>query len=161
MARKAAKAGGEAAKPGRPTSFTPVLAERVCAKVMEGMGLERVGALKGFPATKTMYRWLGKEGPEYDVFRQNYARACEVRAGARFKKLREWGERAAEGKMDPAAARAAADIEKWCLAREAPRKYGDAMTLRGDKDNPLRVTKTIDLSDDDLLATAAGDRFDG
>jgi hypothetical protein len=152
MAAKGAK------KCGRPSSFTPIIAEQICVKVMEGMGLERVGDLEGFPSTTTMYRWLGSEGDQFEAFREKYARACEVRAGARFEKLREWGEKAAEGRLDPAAARAAADIEKWCLARENPRKYGDAMTLKGDKDNPLRIGKPIDLDERALLAIAAGDQ---
>lgn len=152
----AATSGAEGKKIGRPTAFTPLLAERVCLKVIEGIGIERVGKLEGFPSAATIYRWLGKEGPEFEAFREKYARACELRAAARFEKLREIGDKVAEGKIDPQAARAAADIEKWCLAREAPRKFGDAVTIRGDKDNPLQVTART-MTEAELLAIAAGD----
>lgn len=161
MSTKAPKARKAPAKRvGRPTAFTPELADRICVKVAEGLGIERVGKLEGFPAAGTIYRWMAKPGAEYDKFRENYARATEARADARFEKLREIAEKTAEGKLDPQAARAAADIEKWCLARERPRKYGEAMTLRGDKDNPLAVTQSIELSEAELLAIAAGTRAD-
>lgn len=144
------------AKIGRPSAFTPVLAERICQKVMEGNGLERVGKMPGFPTATTMYRWLGTEGDKFAAFREQYARACEVRAGARFEKLREIGEKVADGKIDPQAARAAADIEKWCLARENPRKYGDSMTLKGDKAAPLELRTRTTMTEEELLAVAAG-----
>lgn len=154
----ARKTPGTEATIGRPTLFTPVLAERICTKVAEGMGIERIGELEDFPDASTIYRWMAKDGTEYDAFRERYARACELRAGARFEKLREIGDKLLEGKLDPQAARVAADIEKWSLAREAPKKYGDAMTLKGDKDNPLRLAKAVDLSEDELLLIAAGDK---
>lgn len=154
----ARKTPGTEATIGRPTLFTPVLAERICTKVAEGMGIERIGELEDFPDASTIYRWMAKDGAEYDAFREMYARACELRAGARFEKLREIGDKLLEGKLDPQAARVAADIEKWSLAREAPKKYGDAMTLKGDKDNPLRLAKAVDLSEDELLLIAAGDK---
>lgn len=165
VAKKAAarRAPAKKAAPrcvGRPTAFNPEIADRICVKVAEGLGIERVGKLDGFPAAGTIYRWLAKEGEQFDVFRENYARATEIRADARFEKLREIAEQTAEGSLDPQAARAAADIEKWCLAREKPRKYGDAMTVRGDKDNPLQVRQSLDLSETELLAIAAGSRAD-
>lgn len=156
MTRRKDSASGAPAKLGRPSKFTPELAERVCQLVMEGMGIERIGKEAGFPTARSIYRWLGHDGAEYDAFRQSYARATEIRAGARFEKLRELGDRVAEGRIDPQAARAAADIEKWCLARESPKKYGDAMTLKGDKDNPLQVRKAPEFTDEELAALAAG-----
>ena len=142
---------------GRPTRYTPELAEAVCKKITEGMSLPRIGRLPGYPHSATICRWLAREGEQFDVFREQYARAREARADARFEKLRELGDKAAAGKIDSRAARVAADIEKWCLSREAPKKYGDALTLKGDKDNPLHLRTSIDLSDAELLAVAAGE----
>lgn len=142
---------------GRPTSFTPILAERVCAKIVEGKSVYAIGKLDGFPSETTVFRWLGKEGPEYDVFRKDYARAREMRAEARFERLRDIGDQTVAGKIDPAAARAAADIEKWCLGRENAPKYGDAMTLKGDAKNPLALRRVVDMSEAELLAAAAGE----
>lgn len=143
--------------PGRPTTFTPILGERVCAKIIEGKSAMAIGKLPGFPGETTIFRWLGKEGAEYDVFRKDYARAREMRAEARFENLRHIGDQVVEGRIDPQAARAAADIEKWCLGRENAKKYGDSMTLKGDAKNPLAITRAIDLSDADLMARAAGE----
>lgn len=165
MARKkSADDTTENRKVGRPSRFTPEWAERVCSKIAEGMAVYQVGKLEGFPAEATIYRWLaaedvgqkeGEVGP-HAAFREAYARACELRATPRFEKLRKIADDVARGAIDPQAARAAADIEKWCLGREMPKKYGDAMTLRGDKDNPLQIRKAPELSDEELAALAAG-----
>lgn len=162
MAKAAKKPEAEdeaSASRGRPTAFTPLLAERVCLKIVEGKSVMAIGKLPGFPSETTVFRWLGKEGPAYDVFRKDYARAREARAEARFERLRDIGDKVAEGKIDPQAARAAADIEKWCLGRENAKKYGDAMTLKGDPKNPLAITRTVDMTEADLLAVAGGEQL--
>lgn len=142
---------------GRPSRYNPEIADAICQKIVEGMTLAKIGRLKGFPAPATIFRWLAKEGKEYDVFRENYVRARDSRADARFERLRDLADKVAKGLIDPAAGRAAADIEKWCLGREAPKKYGDALTLKGDKENPLHVRSSVDMSDEELLARAAGE----
>ena len=49
------------------------------------------------------------------------------------------------------------DAIKWQTAKENPKKYGDAVTVRGDKSAPLEVRATAkDLTDEQLAALAAG-----
>jgi len=47
------------------------------------------------------------------------------------------------------------------LAKFNPKRWGDAVTVKGDKDNPLQVTRTVDLTEAQLLAIAAKAARDG
>lgn len=140
----------------RPSSYTPVLAERVCELVAEGKSLRAIEDVDGMPTMTTIMRWLGKETEEFDAFRAQYARAREIRADARFERIDCVLTDMRAGVVDAQQARVEIDAIKWQAGREKPKVYGDAMTLKGDKDNPLRVTTTKDLSDDDLAALATG-----
>lgn len=157
MAKPAAKKTAAPAKIGRPTRFTPELAERVCNFIAQGDIIAEVEKREGMPGKSSIFRWLATEGESYQAFRESYARACKLRTAPRVERLREIGEMAAAGKVDAAGARVLADIEKWCLAREEPKKYGDAYTVKGDKENPLQVQQSPrDLTDEELAALAAG-----
>lgn len=140
---------------GRPSSYTPVLAERVLSKLAELGSLRKVMAdaeERGddtMPDQATVYRWLAAH-PE---FREHYTRARE----AADEPVSDEMERVA---YDPSLSsdqkRVMIDTLKWTLARRAPRKWGDSVTLKGDKDNPLRVATSKDLDDAALAAIASG-----
>lgn len=156
MSRKAP--GAEKPKAGRPSLFTPVLAERVCELIAEGNSLHSIEQQDGMPSLATIMRWLNKQGAEFDAFRANYARAREARADARFERIDKVVDDMRTGVIDPQQARVEIDAIKWQAGKENSRRYGDAVTLKGDKDNPLQIAKPVDLSDADLLALAAGDK---
>lgn len=143
------------AKIGRPSTFTPELAERACAYIAQGLTVSQMAAKEGMPTFRTFFRWLASEGEAFAAFRQQYVRARELRAEARFERMRTIARKAERGLIDPAAARVSADIEKWCLGRESG-KYGESLTLKGDKDNPLQHRVARELTDEELQALAAG-----
>lgn len=140
----------------RPTNFTPELAERICQKIAEGNGIRRIGRLPGFPNWRTIMRWLANQGPEFEAFRQQYARAREARADARFESIDQVLQDLKDKKIDAQAARVMVDAIKWQAGRENGKRYGDAVTIKGDKDNPIETRTRHDLSDAELLALAAG-----
>lgn len=139
-----------------PTKFNPELAERLLGFIASGEPVHAACAHEGMPDKATFFRWLAKEGPEYDLLRTMYVRARELRAEPRFERLREIAEKVENGKMEPQAGRVAADIEKWCLGKEHS-KYADSMTLKGDPKAPLITRRASDLSDDELAALARGE----
>ncbi len=147
------------AKPPHPTKYTPELAERLLGFIAVGDSVRQACDRDGMPDKATFFRWLAHEGPEYDHLRVQYEKAKEMRAEARFERLRDIGERVEAGKLDPQAARVAADIEKWCLGRERPMKYGESVTLKGDAKNPIITRRASDLSDDELAALARGEQL--
>lgn len=139
---------------GRPSIFSPELAERICALVASGSSIGRIAKMEGYPSDTTILRWLAQEGPDFDAFRAMYARAREFRADARFESIDDILDELRAKKVDPQAARVMIDAIKWQASKERPRSYGDAVTLKGDKDAPLSTPR--DLTDEELAALAAG-----
>lgn len=151
-------------KTGRPTLFTPTLAERFCQLIGEGNSYRKACKAEGMPHVATVCRWLathreGEEGQAYDAFREQLARALEARADLRGEKIEGYIERLANPKarhrLDPQAVRALVEAQRVLMEIEAPKKYGKALTIKGSKTEPLAVTR-YDHSDDALAAIAAG-----
>lgn len=59
---------------GRPSSYTPELAEQICAAMCTGKLLPQVCKLKGMPGVSTVYLWLSQN----PAFVEQYARAKEI-----------------------------------------------------------------------------------
>jgi hypothetical protein len=114
----------------------------------------------GMPDQKTIFRWLATDDPEgkigFEAFRQQYMRARELRADSRFERLDEIMEEVREKKLDPTAARVMMDAIKWQAGKENAKRYGESMTLKGDKDSPLEVRHVKQMTDEELLAVASG-----
>ena len=56
---------------GRPSSFTPKIANEICARLAEGQSLRRISADPKMPDRATVFRWLfqGEEVEEGVLFR--------------------------------------------------------------------------------------------
>ena len=153
----------------RPVRFSPEVGDRVCMRIAEGRSIRQACLGDGLPTMRTFMRWLAtadvadpdrpadEPGP-YEALRQHYARAREMRADARFEELDHVLYLARTGKMDAQTARVHLDAIKWQTGKEAPKKYGEKLTLSGDKDNPLQVQNSspLELSDEQLAMLAAG-----
>lgn len=122
---------------GRPTSFTPELANKILEELPHADGgLEAICKQDGFPSDRTVYRWLAD--PANEEFRQAYAQAREVCAHVQ-------AERALRDALiaeDAAKGRLAFDARKWMASKLAPKKYGEKVTteLTGADGGPVDVT---------------------
>lgn len=135
----------------RPSSYTPVLAERICELTAQGLSKRKIAAREDMPCQPTIDAWLLK----HDEFSLQYARAIAARTEAQAEEIVEIADRTdltADNK------RVMIDARKWVASKLLPRKYGDSVTLKGDKDNPLRFAKPQDMTETDLLAIAAGEK---
>ncbi|HST44504.1 MAG TPA: hypothetical protein VLK29_04685 [Luteimonas sp.] len=144
----------------RPSSFNAETAERLCMLIAQGHSVAAACKEDGMPDQKTIFRWLATDDPDgtigFEAFRQQYMRARELRADARFERLDEIMEEVREKKIDPTAARVMMDAIKWQAGKENAKRYGESMTLKGDKDSPLEVRHVKQMSDEELLAVASG-----
>ena len=170
-ARKTSATDKPAGKRAAPTVFTPKLGEEICARIAEGRSVAKVAKLKGMPNKATIFRWLaaadeapvdGDEGKQrpFDAFRQLYLQARKFRADARFESIDEITEelrKGKEAKYDAHTARVLIEAIKWQAGKENQGRYGEAVTLRGDKDNPVQVQQRtiVELSEAELNAVAA------
>lgn len=138
--------------------------EQVCEDIANTVPLTNIAQKIGV-ADGTLLTWMDR--PE------NSARTKEARRVT----AKLWEERAEQVLLDAgkdvprdrlcygqelnfelAKAKELAHHYRWRAKMIAPREYGDGVTLRGDKDNPIPVESTgrYDLTREQLLSIAAG-----
>jgi hypothetical protein len=111
---------------GRPSSFTPELADEICRRcVMES--LHKVSQSEDMPAESTIYLWL----LDQPTFSEKYTRAREARAFRRAESVDEIMEKVATGQLDPKAARVLLDAIKWQTEKENRKAFGAKLELDG------------------------------
>lgn len=137
----------------RPSSFNAALAESICLRIADGQSLRLICEDEDYPDRSTVFRWLGD--PDNTEFRDQYARAREASADADADDIAYYARRAADGKIEPAAARAAIDGLKWSAGKRKPKVYGDKVAVvgGGKDDAPIQHSHSFDLtaaSDEEL-----------
>src|SRR5688572_25127505 len=65
---------------GRPSSYTPALADLICERLANGESLRAICNDAGMPDKATVFRWLAA----HEEFRDQYARARETQADSLF-----------------------------------------------------------------------------
>lgn len=146
----------EKKKTGRPTKYTPEIAQQMCEMLADGIPLREICRQEGFPNWRTVYLWMEKDdaaGGAGVGLSAHIARAREVGQDAMAERayldmyqeperiLTEGG-----GKIDPGyvqLVKARAEITLKLLAKWNPKRYGDRVQLAGDADNPLKTETTI------------------
>jgi hypothetical protein len=108
-------------KPGRPSDYTPQLADAICFQIATGRSLNSILRQDNMPHYNTVMRWL----TVHVEFREKYVRARENSADHYAEKVGSVADETLEGAHDPQAARVAIDAYKWIAAKQQPRKYGD------------------------------------
>jgi hypothetical protein len=78
------------------------------------------------------------------TLQEQYMRARESRADARFEAIDSVLGALEQGQIDPAAARVMIDAIKWQCAHEKPARYGEASLLAGALATGTRVSVTIE-----------------
>lgn len=111
---------------GRPSTFTPALATRICDRIASGESIRSICSEKGMPGWETVRGWLLKH-PE---FAAQYARAREDQADAMDEEILETARSTTAENAQ--ANRVKIDAYKWRAARLAPRKYGDRLAIDAD-----------------------------
>jgi hypothetical protein len=123
---------------GRPTIYTAALADKICERVSNGESLLQICVDESMPARSTIHRWLIESNadgtPKHPNFRDNYARATELRADVAFDEINKIADETpalikstAEKKSSAMAQaqRLRVDSRKWTAARMFPKKYSE------------------------------------
>lgn len=126
--------------------YTQELADRICARLMEGLSLRKACDELGI-THPTWLRWVADSKSLAD----QYAHAREVGQSYRFEQLTEKAaaepERDDKGRIDPGWVswkRLEIDTEKWTLSKQEPKKYGDK--IQTEVTGGLKHDHTIGLS---------------
>lgn len=107
----------------RPSKFTPVLAERICAQLAQGLSLRKICEAADMPSADRVRVWLLKDAE----FQAQYARARELQAEHYAEEIVE----IADTEEDAAKARNRIDARKWTAVKLLPKKYGDKVEVSG------------------------------
>ncbi|MBB6304037.1 terminase small subunit protein [Rhizobium leucaenae] len=126
---------------GRPSNFTPEIADQICEHLAGGESLKSICLAEGMPHRATVFRWLAA----HESFRDMYARAREAQADALFDEVLDIADTPVTGektKIDAAGnvvemtkadmiehRRLQIDARKWVAAKLRPKVYGDKLDL--------------------------------
>jgi hypothetical protein len=137
----------------KPAVITAEIAQELCTRIASGRSVRDVCDDEDMPERSKVYRLLAVD----DGFANQYARAMDARAYALAEELFEiaddgsndWMRRngkdgeTAWQENGEAIRRSAlrVDVRKWALARMAPKRYGDKVTVSGPGDNGEHVVK--------------------
>lgn len=108
---------------GRPRIFTPEVGEVILERLANGESLVAICRDDDMPSVRSVLRWVGDDAD----FGTEYARAREAQAEFMDDKITTAADMAG---ADPQAARVKIDAYKWRAAKLAPKKYGDATTIK-------------------------------
>ncbi len=126
VAREQDKAKAPLCRPGRPSSFTSELAQKIIDLIGDDHSLRKIGAMPGMPDRKTILRWR-QENPQFATV---IARAREdQQAECIFEDIAEIEKKVLAGELDPNAARVAIWSKQWRASKMHPLKYGDKQRI--------------------------------
>lgn len=123
--------------PGRPSDYTPELADRICAALADGRSLRGVCEAEDMPDKSTVFRWLRTN----EGFRDQYARAKVESADSHADDMidiaddarNDWMKVQNKGDQEAyilngehvARTRLRIDTRKWLTSKLNAKKYGD------------------------------------
>lgn len=139
---------------GRPSEYTPEIADAICDRLADGESLRSVCRSEGMPDKTTVFRWMRTN----ELFRAQYARAKEESADSHADDILEiaddgrndWMERETKngGKETVvdhdhiSRSRLRIDTRKWIASKLKPKKYGDRFEHVGDPNAPVALLVT-------------------
>lgn len=159
----------EAAKPGRPSAFTPDLATTICERIAAGESLRQMCETDAkMPHRDTVHAWLLEVGdPAKKAFSDQYARARELQADTLFdqcltiaddaksdyREVDSDGDGPAIQVVDHehiSRSRLRVDTRFKIAGKLAPKKYGDRVAVTGPDGGAVKH--------EDVTASAAKDQ---
>jgi hypothetical protein len=124
---------------GRPTDYTPDIAERICEWIAGGQSLRAFCREDGSPDPSTVCRWIVR----HEEFRKQYAQAREAAGYAHGDGVIEIVELLRAGEVDAQTARAIMDGLKWAAERMAPKAHAAKQDINHTSDDgtmsPTRI----------------------
>jgi hypothetical protein len=131
-------------KPGRPSTYSQEIAERIIELMAEGHDMQEICNMPDMPSRSSVLRWRHKH-PEFDA---QCARAREALADFEMFKMKEIVTKCTEKNVN--STRAKLNHLQWRVMKIAPRIYGDRTQteITGAGGGPVQVQAlTIDARD--------------
>ena len=121
------------AKVGRPSKYSPEIADEICIRLACGESMRSVCLDKDMPAMPTVWRWIR----ERDEFRKQYDRAKHESADVHAEEILDIAD---DSVGDVPRDRLRIDARKWIASKLKPKKYGDKASLDVDTGRDIKIT---------------------
>lgn len=112
------------AKIGRPSKYTPKLADKICEGLASGLTLRKIEKQRGMPSHRTILRWAASN----ETFRQQYREALVLGADAMAEETIDIAD-GLEDDPDAASRRVRCWARQWLVSKRRPRKYSDRVQV--------------------------------
>jgi hypothetical protein len=134
---------------GRPSKYTPELAEEICERLATGEPLAQICRDAHMPAFQKVYEWMGRD----QALSGAIARAREIGYDKMAEEVLQIADTPVMGQVQTMDDKGSTirtedmlghrklqiETRLKLLAKWNPKKYGDRTTLAGDAENPLKV----------------------
>lgn len=138
------------AKTGRPSTYDPAVATKICEQLSEGISLREICRQDGMPPWQTVYSWMERDASLVEAI----ARAREIGYDALAEECLKIADDGTndyvEGERGPQLnsehiqrSKLRIETRLKLLAKWNPKKYGERVQVAGDADNPLKVEAEV------------------
>ncbi len=141
--------GNVMAQVGRPSGYTPEIADAICDLLSQGQTLREICRAENMPHESTVRQWarLDREGfyTQYAIAREiGYHSMADETLDIADNAVNDWMER--NGEDDSGwqvngehiqRSRLRIDTRKWLLSKALPKVYGDKIMHANDPENPM------------------------
>lgn len=151
-------------KIGRPSKYTPEIAQRMCDLLSEGVPLQEICRREGYPAWRTIYDWMYRDDKEVAAGRgaglsASIARAREIGYDALAEQCLVIADTPQMGRKTVYSSGGDEDKDSVTVTEEEmlghrklqietrlkllakwdPKRFGDRVQLAGDADQPIKI----------------------
>lgn len=120
-------------KGGRPSDYSPELAEKILLRLADGESLNRICKDDGMPSRVTVYAWCLRD----QEFLNKYRAARDQQADSMVDDTQDIADNATSDTWT--VARLQVQVRQWAAAKMAPRKYGERLDQYIKQDTTFRT----------------------
>lgn len=113
--------GSVPARAGRPSDYTPALADAICERIAGGESLRAICRAEGAPGLRTVLDWLGR----HEDFRAKYTRAREAQGDVLALECIEIIDATPANDLALEHAVRRVETRQWLAAKLRPKVYGE------------------------------------
>ena len=152
------------AMPRKP-EYTEEIGEDICVRLADGESLRSICSDDDMPNRATVFRWLLRDDPEFEAFRDQYTRAREMQADAHADDIQDIADDGTNDWMEKfdkdgnsigwqingeavQRSKLRVDARKWTASKLKPKKYGDKIdvTSGGEAIAPTETEAAVRLA---------------
>jgi hypothetical protein len=138
------------AKTGRPSTYDPAVATKICEQLSEGISLREICRQEGMPPWQTVYSWMERDASLVEAI----ARAREIGYDALAEECLKIADDGTndyvEGERGPQLnsehiqrSKLRIETRLKLLAKWSPKRYGERVQVAGDADSPVKIEAEV------------------